>query len=261
MKIVACVGSSRRNGNTSRMIGLIAESLAKEAADHQESLTFETIYLGHQEIGMCRGCRICFDKGEEKCPLKDDLLAIKEKIRTADGLILASPVYVNDVSGITKNWIDRLAHVCHRPEFAGKCAYVIATVGDGPTKHALKTMTMALNFWGVYTVGKAGFKTGALMKQDKLEALFQKEAASIAKKLFHAIHSRQFNKPSFLSLLTFKIQQRYWQRNGINSIDYLYWKKQGWVKPEREYYLDHEANPAKVALARIAGSLMAPFVT
>ena len=47
----------------------------------------------------------------------------------ADGIIFASPVYVNDVSGIAKTWIDRLAYVCHRPAFAGKCAYLIATVG------------------------------------------------------------------------------------------------------------------------------------
>ena len=261
MNIVTCIGSYRRNGNTARLINLIAEALAKEAANHGEPLAVEIIYLGHQEIDMCRGCRICFDRGEDKCPLKDDLLSIKEKIRAADGLILASPVYVNDVSGITKNWIDRLAHVCHRPEFAGKCAYALATVGDGPTNHALKTMATALNLWGFYTVGSAGFKTGALMKQDQLEALYQKEAGSIAKALFHAIHHRQFNKPSFLSLLTFKIQQRYWQQYSGKSIDYLYWKNQGWIEPEREYYLNHQANPAKVTLARVAGALMAPFVT
>ena len=67
------------------------------------------------------------------------------KMQSADGLIVAIPVYVNDVSGIVKNWIDRLAFVCHRPEFAGKSAFLISTVGLGPTSHALQTLRFALS--------------------------------------------------------------------------------------------------------------------
>ena len=116
MKILTCVGSYRKNGNTARVVGLIEEQLQKVAAHNNEALEIETVYLGHHDIGICRGCRVCFDKGEEQCPLSDDLLAIKSKIKESDGIIIASPVYVNDVNGIVKNWIDRLAHVCHRPD-------------------------------------------------------------------------------------------------------------------------------------------------
>lgn len=43
---------------------------------------------------MCLVCRRCFDVGEGFCPLKDELLSIREKLNKADGVILASPVYV-----------------------------------------------------------------------------------------------------------------------------------------------------------------------
>lgn len=56
------------------------------------TLEVERIQLSHFDIKMCHGCRACFDKGEEKCPLKDELLVIWEKIHQADGILTASPV-------------------------------------------------------------------------------------------------------------------------------------------------------------------------
>jgi multimeric flavodoxin WrbA len=189
--------------------------------------------------------------------------AVKARMLEADGLILASPVYVNDVSGTVKNWMDRLAHASHRPAFAGKCAYLLATVGDGPSGHALRTMHMALSQWGFYIAGQSGFKTGALMAQDELEANYQEQTSRIAGRLFRAIHEQRFRKPSFVSLMTFCIQQRYWQRNGREekSLDYAYWQSRGWTEPKREFYIDHEAGWFKVRLARLAGAALARAVT
>jgi multimeric flavodoxin WrbA len=121
MKILAIVSSYRKKGNTAQVVRLIEERMRHLAARKYEALRFDTLYLGQYDVQMCRGCRVCFDKGEDKCPLRDDLLAIKTKMSTADGVIFASPVYVGDVNGAMKNLIDRLAHVCHRPEFAGNC--------------------------------------------------------------------------------------------------------------------------------------------
>ncbi len=261
MKIVAIMGSYRRNGNTARVVGLIEAQLHKLAARHSQPLEIERVYLGQQDIGLCRGCRTCFDRGETKCPLKDDLLAIKAKMDEADGILVASPVYMNGLNGITKNWIDRMAFLSHRPEYAGKSAAIVATVGIGPTKYALKILNMALSCWGFHVVGQAGFKTGALMPGEEIEARYRGETDRIAESFFQAIHNRRLAKPSFLSLMTFKIQQLYWQRATDDSIDYAYWKSRGWTEPQREFYIRHEANPLKVALARFAGRIVARYVT
>jgi hypothetical protein len=179
----------------------------------------------------------------------------------ADGIIISSPVYVNDVTGIVKNWIDRLAFVNHRPEFAGKCAYLVTTVGDGPTRHALRTLNLAMSQWGFYIVGQAGFKTGALMDKKELKAHYEQKAARIARGLFYAIQERRFTKPSFISLMTFKVQQRYWQRTVGESIDYAYWKSRGWTEPHCEFYIQTRVNAVKVAFARLSGAVIARFVT
>jgi multimeric flavodoxin WrbA len=261
MKIVTIIGSHRKKGNTARVVGLIEEQLQKEAAQAGESLDIETIFLGHQDIGLCRGCRVCFDRGEEHCPLKDDLLAIKARMLAADGLIVASPVYVDDVSGTTKNWIDRLAHVCHRPEFAGRAAYLVVTTGSSPTGHALRTLRTAMLTWGFYVAGEAGFKTGALMPQQELEARYRHAAGRGAHKFFCAVHERRFARPTFLSLMTFRIQQLAYQQVDRDSIDFKYWRSQGWLEPQRTFYVDHQVNPVKLALARLTGAALARFVS
>jgi multimeric flavodoxin WrbA len=262
MKVLAINGSYRKNGNTARIIEMVSNQIREITSDQQKDFEFEIVNLGQQDIGNCRGCRVCFDRGEVKCPLKDDLLAIREKMQVADGLIVASPVYVNDVSGLLKNWIDRLAFVCHRPEFAGKHAYLIATVGQGPTSHALKTMNMALSTWGFSIVGQASFKMGALMEKEQARKRFHSKTQEIARNFFKALDQDKLVSPSFVSLMTFRIQQDVWRRNPQpGTVDYAYWQSQGWIHPQRDYYTGHKARRIKVHLARFAGAILAPFVT
>jgi multimeric flavodoxin WrbA len=261
MRILALVSSNRKRGNTARIVQMI-EAQARTLAQRQGAmLEFETLYLGDMDIRPCRGCRTCFDRGEDRCPLKDDIPFIRAKMDAADGLILASPVYVNDVNGVAKTWIDRLAYLCHRPALAGKCAYLIATVADGPTGHTLQTMNMALHTWGCHIVGQAGYKMGPLLPQDELEGRYQRESARVAGALFQAIAQRQSLRPGFLSLMMFKIQQLAWQQEKPGSLDYAYWQEKGWLDPARAFYIAHRANPLKVALARGVGAVVFRFVT
>ncbi len=241
---------------------MMGDHLKALAAQQDEPLAFETLYLGHMDLQPCRGCRTCFDRGEDKCPLKDDLLPIKAKMDAADAIILACPIYVNDINGIAKNWMDRLAFVCHRPALAGKCAYLVATVGDSPTNHALRTMEVGIRTWGFHIVGKAGYKMGALLAEDEARRRYQEKATASAEVLYNAVAQRRAERPSFLSLMTFKIQQIAWQKVAErDSLDYHYWHDQGWLDARREFYIPHRASRLKVTLARLTGSAIARFVT
>jgi hypothetical protein len=44
-----------------------------------------------QPISACRGCKTCFNKGEEHCPLNDDRDLLFDKIAASDGVVFASP--------------------------------------------------------------------------------------------------------------------------------------------------------------------------
>lgn len=92
MKIVSLISSYRTDGNTNMVVALIEKQLLSVANKENITLEIERIQLGHLDIKTYRGCRACFDKGYEKCPLKDDLLSTSDKIHQAEGILAASPI-------------------------------------------------------------------------------------------------------------------------------------------------------------------------
>jgi multimeric flavodoxin WrbA len=79
-----------------------------------------------------------------------------------------------------KNSIDRLAYFCHRPAFAGRSAYVIATTGSSSPAHAIRTLQGALLTWGCHLCGSAGFVMGARMPESEVESRFARRIDRIA---------------------------------------------------------------------------------
>lgn len=258
IKILALIGSYRKKGNTARIVRMIETRMQTLARLQNVTLEWETLFLGDMDIRPCRGCRVCFDRGEDMCPLKDDIPLIRAKMDASDGLLLSSPVYVDDVSGLVKTWMDRLAYLCHRPGMGGKCAHTLTTVGGGPTGHTLRTMNGALLTWGYHLVGKTGMKMGALASEEEL-VRYQPAADKIADKLLRAIVQQYALNPTFISLLTFTIQQLVWKREPPGSYDFAYWQDKGWLNRNCTYYVPHRANPLKVALARWVGWIVSRF--
>jgi multimeric flavodoxin WrbA len=90
----------------------------------------EVVLLGEVDLHACRGCYACQSRGELRCPLSDGLLELVERMKSADGLILASPTYTSNVSGLMKTFMDRLAWAAHRPPFLGKPALLLTTASS-----------------------------------------------------------------------------------------------------------------------------------
>lgn len=261
MKIITLISSGRKNGNTASFIAQIESELQKIGKVYEIPMEFERIQLSETNLKFCCGCRICFDQGEVSCPFKDDLLEIQDEISKADGMILGSPVYVEDVNGIMKNWLDRMAFNCHRPAFAGKAAAVVTTSGGGSTMHAADTMARALNTWGVEVAVKAKFRAGSNMPDQEIKTKYERQIKQTAKKLFDSIQAQSVGCPSFQSLLFFKVQQKYWQKNEQDheSYDYRYWNDKGWIDNSSKYYTPVHSGHLKLLIARIAGTLVALF--
>ena len=56
-------GSNRRNGNTQRILELLAESPVRRTALSGQRVEVEMLALGQQQIKTCTGCRACFNQG------------------------------------------------------------------------------------------------------------------------------------------------------------------------------------------------------
>ena len=89
----------------------------------------EIVFLSEHDIGLCRGCKARFIRGEEYCPFHDDRDSLIEKMSTSDAVVLASPVYSFQVSAHMKAFLDRLGFAFHRPRFHGKAYTSIVVEG------------------------------------------------------------------------------------------------------------------------------------
>lgn len=260
MKIVSVIGSGRSNGNTDRLVRLLERRLRNLAAERGIPLSISHILLGTCELRQCRGCRVCFEKGGSYCPIHDDLQNIISQITDADGLIFASPVYIEDVSGLMKCLLDRMAYLSHRPALYRKRAVLLTTSGAGASGRSLHTMKNALSAWGAQTVAMKNIRAGARIDDESLSKAFLAQADQISSTLLGSLAPERLQKPSFYSLLAFGIQRRYYLRcTRAAQIDRDYWRSHGWLDRNVTYFTPVKCGFVKLNAAKAVGLLMSFF--
>ena len=153
----------------------------------------ELVYLSDLNIGFCNGCRSCL-KNKGKCVKDDDMKDLFEKILSAKALVLGSPNYYYDVSGLMKNMIDRTFSSSYlgvgeytgvdwhgwRPLVGKKGALVITQAAFGG-EQAEETFKCFAEYSGLTLVGTVIASCGSQPVTDFPEYL--EEAAEIGKKL------------------------------------------------------------------------------
>lgn len=172
MKVVAVCGSARRNGNTEALLAAVLEG-ARKAGTKTEFVT-----LADKNIGMCDGCCYCDEKKE--CHIKDDMDAVFAKLLSADAIIFGSPCYWKNISGLLKNFFDRLNAFCIDRPLRGKGAGIVS-VGAGGNEHvvyavdAMRRFTDAqkMNYFGsmvakAYKAGEIKSDAGKMAEARKL---------------------------------------------------------------------------------------------
>lgn len=106
-KIIIVDGGPRRNFNTATMLQKVAEG----AMSVGEGIEVKTIRLYDLDYKGCMSCMACKVKGKASnvCRFKDALTPLLEEIAGADGLVLGSPIYFGDVTGLMRTFLERLA--------------------------------------------------------------------------------------------------------------------------------------------------------
>ncbi|MDD2648702.1 MAG: flavodoxin family protein [Eubacteriales bacterium] len=102
MNILVMNGSPRAKGNTRRMIDAFADGARSNG--HRVDV-FDVCSM---KISGCLACEHCHGKGRGECAQKDGMQEIYALLRSADMLVLASPIYYHGVTGQLKCAIDRL---------------------------------------------------------------------------------------------------------------------------------------------------------
>lgn len=99
-KVLALCGSARHGGNTDLLLDEVLLSAREMGAET------EKIYLSDLNIKPCTGCSFC--KQHEACSQEDDYALLLDAIRQANAIVIGSPVYMGNVTGQTKLFLDRL---------------------------------------------------------------------------------------------------------------------------------------------------------
>ncbi|MBQ8825078.1 MAG: flavodoxin family protein [Ruminococcus sp.] len=108
-RIVILSGSMRKNGNTDLLVNAFAEGAINNNI-------VEIVSVADYNVNPCIGCNSCFTREGNQCFQDDNMTEIYEKLKSADMLVIASPVYFYGISASLKAIIDRL-HTPMRNKF------------------------------------------------------------------------------------------------------------------------------------------------
>lgn len=129
------ISGSPRKGNTDFILEKIYQAIKGKK---------ELILLRNKEIKHCLGCATCDQTN--RCVIHDAMDQISQKILKADVLIIGTPNYFDNVTGILKDFIDRTNHFYEGYLLKGK-KLISIVVGGGKIKNSERVTKGALAYF------------------------------------------------------------------------------------------------------------------
>jgi len=190
MKVVGIAGSLRPQSNTLHYVKTALGVL------EGQGIQTELISLQGREIKPCTGCYACTKQA--RCTIEgDDFDEILEKMRTAEGLILGSPVYLSSVVPQMMALLGRATFVAHWNQkfLAGKVGGPITVARRAGHNMAFSQLLLwffinglivpGSTYWNVGTAGTGGARD-AEKDTEGIQTVtnFSQNMANLMKKLF-----------------------------------------------------------------------------
>ena len=197
-RVTAFVGSARKKHTYDAV---------RQFLDHLQSLgdvECEIVVLSDYRLGTCLGCKVCFARGEESCPLKDDRDVLIEKMMASDGVVFASPNYMFQVSAIMKIFLDRLGFFGHRPRFFGKTFTSIVTQGIYGGGKIVKYLDFVANCLGFNTVKGSCFTAFEPMTE-KEKRKMDRALAKQSRRFHERLMKPAYPVPTLFMLMVFRM--------------------------------------------------------
>jgi len=99
MKVLGIMGSPRRHSNTEMLLDKTLEGAREMGAD------VEKVLVSKLKVSPCLELYECRKDG--RCPIKDDMRRLYEKLMEADHVVFASPIFFYGISSQAKAIVDR----------------------------------------------------------------------------------------------------------------------------------------------------------
>ncbi len=221
-QVVALLGG-KRDGNTHNLLKYLELQL------NQNDIDLEIINLNDRDLKDCRGCENCVLG--EGCTIKDDMQSITKLIESKDGVIVASPVYNNNVSGKMKMFIDKTVKWAHSPILTGKPYIGLSTTSSSGLKMTLKYLTIVGINWGAHPIGNIwASKRSSNMNKNK----------AVLSRFISAIKQDPKNHRTNLNQII-KFQTKKILAKTVFPNDLAHWQKNNWL--DKVYYYESKISP------------------
>ena len=221
-QVVALLGG-KRDGNTHNLLKFLESQL------NQNGIDLEIINLNERDLKDCRGCENCvLGNG---CAIEDDMLDITKLVESSNGLIVATPVYNNNVSGKMKMFIDKTVKWAHSPILTGKPYIGLSTTSSSGLKMTLKYLTIVGINWGAHPIGNIwASKRSTNMKKNKI----------VLSRFISAIKQDPKNhRPNLNQVI--KFQTKKVLAKTVFPNDLAHWQNNNWL--DKAYYYESKINP------------------
>ncbi len=249
MKVVAFVGSARKRHTYNATVRFLENLRA------MGDVETEIVLLSDYRLEICRGCKLCTDKGEELCPLKDDRDLLLAKLFAADGVVFATPNYSYNVSGRMKVFLDRLAFALHRPRCFGKAYTSIVVEAIYRGREIVKYLDFVAMGLG-FNVVKGSLVKSLEPLTEKVRKKNEKAIDRQSRKFYEVLVKKELPAPSLLGLFAFRYGRTSLRLMLDESFrDYTYYGQSGWWTTD--YFYPVRLGPVKKAIGRLIDGVAA----
>ena len=190
--ILGICGSGRKEGNTGALVEEVLKATGRET---------ELIWLIDINLGYCTGFMRCVFEGN--CWQQDGMTnMLYKKMLDCEAIVLGSPCYYGEVSGLIKSFMDRSIALGYmgigkeseismhgRKPLSGKPAAVVSAVAGHGVEHTLDTMEKFLKYGELQVVGKLGAVAGMDDVREKPDIMEQ--ARALGAKLRESLTAKQ----------------------------------------------------------------------
>jgi multimeric flavodoxin WrbA len=232
MKIVGVIASPHEEGNGATLVREALRAAAEAGAEVGE------VFLARNSIEFCRACGTCLRTGA--CAIQDDFQEVRDRLASADGVILSTPAYAAAPSARLKNLFDRLGQLAFLTSFFGGKYMAAIVTASRSTKPAMKQLKGAAGgsifrrtrFSGGLEVSLKGRHVRdipeAISKARELGARLARDIASQRPYVLQNLRTRVVN-----SLITRPLLRRAVVDNRENGFQGAYAElvRKGWLEP------------------------------
>lgn len=188
--------------------------------------TTELMDLPLLRIEACNACESCSLTGQ--CVYNDDFALLYERMIAADGIVLGSPVYIDNVTGQMKVFIDRLADAIHYQTLSGKYGCAVTTTWSSGGEGVVSYLNHVLNYLGILALEGISVAIG---DDQGLLSREESRARNLGESLAGAIRTQEKypgqarvieeNRSFFAGIVE---ENRVWRPE-----EYKEWVRKGWI--------------------------------